>query len=35
MPPESPLVSVIHNDYRFDNVVLDPQDPFRIIGVLD
>ena len=35
MPPESPIVSVIHNDYRFDNVVLDPQDPIRIIGVLD
>ena len=35
MPPESPLVSVIHNDYRFDNVVLDPLDPLRIIGVLD
>jgi aminoglycoside phosphotransferase (APT) family kinase protein len=35
MPPESPFVSVIHNDYRFDNVVLDPLDPFRIIGVLD
>lgn len=35
MPPESPLAGVIHNDYRFDNVVLDPQDPFRIIGVLD
>jgi aminoglycoside phosphotransferase (APT) family kinase protein len=35
MPPESPVVSVIHNDYRFDNVVLDPRDPFRIIGVLD
>ncbi|MEO5810531.1 MAG: phosphotransferase family protein [Rhodanobacter sp.] len=26
---------VIHNDYRFDNVVLDPDDPLRIIGVLD
>jgi len=35
MPPESPHVSVIHNDYRFDNVVLHPDDPFRIIGVLD
>lgn len=35
MPPESPLVSVIHNDYRFDNVVLDAHDPLRIIGVLD
>jgi aminoglycoside phosphotransferase (APT) family kinase protein len=35
MPPETPLVSVLHNDYRFDNVVLDPQNPLRIIGVLD
>ncbi|HEX7813782.1 phosphotransferase family protein [Dyella sp.] len=26
---------VIHNDYRFDNVVLHPDDPLRIIGVLD
>lgn len=28
-------VCIIHNDYRLDNVVLDPQDPTRIIGVLD
>jgi aminoglycoside phosphotransferase (APT) family kinase protein len=35
MPPESPLVSVIHNDFRFDNCVLDPGNPLRIIGVLD
>ncbi|WEN13428.1 phosphotransferase family protein [Rhodanobacter sp. AS-Z3] len=26
---------VIHNDYRFDNVVLDPEHPLNIIGVLD
>ncbi|MFT3839152.1 MAG: phosphotransferase family protein [Myxococcaceae bacterium] len=26
---------VIHGDYRFDNVVLDKQDPSKIIGVLD
>lgn len=26
---------VIHNDYRFDNVVLDPDDPQKVIGVLD
>ena len=26
---------VIHNDYRFDNVILDPADPMRAIGVLD
>ena len=26
---------VIHNDFRFDNVVLDPREPTRIVGVLD
>jgi aminoglycoside phosphotransferase (APT) family kinase protein len=26
---------VIHNDWRLDNMVLDPADPTRIIGVLD
>ena len=26
---------LIHNDYRFDNLVLDPADPSRIVGVLD
>ncbi len=33
-PPERGA-AVIHNDYRFDNVVLDPEDPLRIIGILD
>lgn len=26
---------LVHNDYKFDNLVLDPADPARIIGVLD
>lgn len=26
---------IIHNDFRFDNVVLDADDPMKIIGVLD
>lgn len=26
---------VLHNDFRFDNVVLDPDEPTRIVGVLD
>ena len=26
---------LVHNDYKFDNIVLDPDDPARIIGVLD
>ena len=29
------LPALIHNDYKFDNVVLDPEDPLNIIGVLD
>jgi aminoglycoside phosphotransferase (APT) family kinase protein len=26
---------LIHGDYRFDNVVLNPEDPLEVIGVLD
>ncbi|WP_020407374.1 phosphotransferase family protein [Hahella ganghwensis] len=26
---------LVHNDYRFDNLVLDPDNPMNIIGVLD
>lgn len=35
MPPESPFPTVIHNDFKLDNVVLDSDDPLKIIGVLD
>ncbi len=35
MPPESGEATIIHNDYRLDNVVLDAGDPTKIIGVLD
>jgi aminoglycoside phosphotransferase (APT) family kinase protein len=28
-------ICLIHNDFRFDNIVLDPDDPLRVIGVLD
>ncbi len=34
-PVESPRPAIIHNDFKLDNVVLDPQDPRRLIGVLD
>ncbi|MFV2072145.1 MAG: phosphotransferase family protein [Thermoanaerobaculales bacterium] len=34
MPPET-RACLIHGDFRFDNVVLDPRDPLRVIGVLD
>ena len=33
--PDDLATCVIHNDWRFDNVVLDAADPTRVIGVLD
>lgn len=33
--PADTGLALIHNDYKFDNLVLDPADPARIIGVLD
>ncbi len=33
--PEDAAACVIHNDFRFDNLVLAPTDPTRVIGVLD
>ena len=33
--PQSPPATLIHNDYKFDNLVLDPAEPTRIIGILD
>lgn len=33
-PPDA-ATCVIHNDFRFDNVVLNPENPFEVIGVLD
>ena len=35
MPSETDRPGLIHNDFKFDNVVLDPNDPIKIIGVLD
>ena len=34
-PADCPRPAIIHNDYRFDNVVLSPADNTTIIGVLD
>jgi aminoglycoside phosphotransferase (APT) family kinase protein len=33
--PNTKSVSLIHNDYKYDNVVLDPDDITKILGVLD
>jgi aminoglycoside phosphotransferase (APT) family kinase protein len=32
---ETPPPAVIHNDYKFDNVLLDAADPARVAGVFD
>ena len=34
-PPDSGPGCIVHNDFRLDNVVLDPTDPMRVVGVLD
>ena len=33
--PSDSKTCVIHNDWRFDNVILDPASPTQVIGVLD
>lgn len=33
--PDDIATCVIHNDYRFDNVVLNPENPSEVMGVLD
>jgi aminoglycoside phosphotransferase (APT) family kinase protein len=33
--PDDVATCVIHNDWRFDNVVLDPNEPTSVVGVLD
>jgi aminoglycoside phosphotransferase (APT) family kinase protein len=35
IPPASVRATIIHNDYKLDNVVLNPDNPLDIIGILD
>lgn len=35
LPPDSTHAALIHNDYKFDNLVLSPQDLRTVIAVLD
>ncbi|MDO9264084.1 MAG: phosphotransferase family protein, partial [Desulfosalsimonadaceae bacterium] len=34
-PPDSATPGIIHNDYKFDNLVLNPDSPAEITGILD
>ena len=34
-PPDSKFSGIIHNDYKFDNLVLNPENPVEITGLLD
>ncbi|MEO6758218.1 MAG: phosphotransferase family protein [Saprospiraceae bacterium] len=34
-PPVSQEPTLLHNDYKFDNVVLDSEDPAQVRGILD
>jgi aminoglycoside phosphotransferase (APT) family kinase protein len=33
--PRAPAASLVHNDYRLDNLLLDAQDPAQVVAVLD
>ncbi|MDE2481680.1 MAG: phosphotransferase family protein [bacterium] len=33
--PPSPATTIVHNDYKLDNMLLDASDPARIVAVLD
>lgn len=35
MPPPVSQHSMIHNDYRYDNLILDPNNPTEVVAVLD
>jgi len=35
MPTDTDRPAMVHNDYKMDNLVLDPSDPARIMGILD
>ena len=35
LPPEPQTPALVHNDYKYDNLVLDPADPARVLALLD
>ncbi|PLT35399.1 phosphotransferase family protein [Bacillus sp. V5-8f] len=35
LPPQNPVISVVHNDFKLNNLMFDTQDPGKITGVFD
>lgn len=35
LPVKEPAAAILHGDYRLDNVILDPDDPCKIVALLD
>ncbi|MBK9314050.1 MAG: phosphotransferase family protein [Acidobacteria bacterium] len=35
LPPDPERPTLVHNDYKLDNVMLDPGDPARVVAILD
>ena len=35
LPEKEPAPAILHGDYRLDNVILDKDDPFKVIALLD
>ncbi len=35
LPQSEPAAAILHGDYRLDNIILDNDDPFRVIALLD
>lgn len=35
LPPDPPRPTLVHGDFKLDNVMLDPSDVGRVVGVLD
>jgi aminoglycoside phosphotransferase (APT) family kinase protein len=33
--PEAPQASIVHNDLKLDNTMIDPEDPDRVVSLLD
>jgi aminoglycoside phosphotransferase (APT) family kinase protein len=33
--PKAPAPVLLHNDFKFDNVMIDPRDPGRVVAILD